>query len=192
MIPSIVELLFHRNDMTWYLRCTLVHPSMAQVFFRSMIAYLMIHVLWFKGQWSKLSYVQYILMEVAYHYMYSWSQGCTIHQATLLVLLLHSFIHYYVNHVLILKKQESLYEYYRYVTLDLMWLCMKNEYMRVDTGFWLTLYLLWIERVESFLCGKKEAQENQEAQEAQENQENQEAQEEEEEEYDDQENLMNQ
>ena len=190
MIPKIIELFIHRNDMTWYFRCTLVHPSMAHVFFRSMIAYLMIHVLWFKGQWSKLSYVQYILMEVAYHYMYSWSQGCTIHQATLLVLLLHSFIHYYVNHVLILKKQESLYEYYRYVTMDLMLLCMMNEYISFETGIWLTLFDLWIERVKSFLSGKMEAEEA--AEEEDEDEEEEEEEEEEDDDQENQENLMNQ
>ena len=163
---------------------------MAHVFFRSMIAYLMIHVLWFKGQWSKLSYVQYILMEVAYHYMYGWSQGCTRHQATLLVLLLHSFIHYYVNHVLILKKQESLYEYYRYVTMDLMLLCMMNEYISFETGIWLTLFDLWIERVKSFLSGKMEAEEA--AEEEDEDEEEEEEEEEEDDDQENQENLMNQ
>ena len=175
---------------------------MAHVFFRSMIAYLMIHVLWFKRQWSKLSYVQYILMEVAYHYMYGWSQRCTIHQATLLVLLLHSFIHYYVNHVLILKKQESLYEYYSYVTLDLVWLCMKKEYFSFETGFWLTLCHLWIERVKSFLFGEnqeakaEEAAEEEEEEtaeaEAEEAAEEEEDEEEEDDDQENQENLMNQ
>jgi len=157
MLLNIVELLFHKNDMTWYGRCTLVYPSMAHLFFRSMIAYLMIHIIWFKGQWSKLYYVQYVLMEMAYYHMYGWFQGCMIHQATFLTLLLHSLIHYYTNHVLILKKQESLSEYYSYVMLDLVWLCMKNEYMSFETRILLTLYLLWMERLKNSFSGENQA-----------------------------------
>jgi hypothetical protein len=130
---------------------------MAHLFFRSMIAYLMIHIIWFKGQWSKLYYVQYVLMEMAYYHMYGWFQGCMIYQATLLTLLLHSLIHYYTNHVLILKKQESLSEYYSYVVMDLVWLCMKNEYMSFETRILLTLYLLWMERLKNSFSGENQA-----------------------------------
>jgi hypothetical protein len=59
--------------------------------------------------------------------------------------------------VLILKKQESLTEYYEYVMMDLVWLCMKNEYMSFETRILLTLYLLWMERLKNSFSGENQA-----------------------------------
>jgi TATA-binding protein-associated factor Taf7 len=98
--------------------------------------------------------------------------------------------------VLILKKQESLYEYYRYVMLDLVWLCMKNEYMSFGMRIWLTLDLLWMERVKNFLSGENQAAVKVEAAEAavkaEAAEDEEDYDEEEDEEDDDQENLVNQ